>query len=128
MLKSFVLNNDLWHIYHVPYDDPLLIDRTGHRTVGTTDSNSLSVYLSSDLEGECLYKVLLHELCHCAIHSFSLIDQIHSVVDPKNWILAEEWLCNFIYDYGITILEKTFRILGERALDYLPQQIERFVA
>lgn len=128
MTKQFILNGYLWHIYFVPYDDPILIDRTDRRTVAVTDRSTLSVYLSSDLDGEFLYKVLIHELGHVAIYSFSLDEEIHRMVKPEYWIEAEEWICNFIYDYGLKIFEALSKIIGTEALKYLPNEIERLIA
>lgn len=128
MIKQFILNGYFWHIQTVPYDDPILIDRTGQRTVAVTDFQSLSVYVSSDLSGEFLYKVLIHELGHCAIFSFSLDKEIHRMVKQEYWIEAEEWICNFIWDYGLKIFEALFNMFGDKALEFLPHEIEQLLA
>lgn len=128
MIKHFILNGYFWHILFVPYDDSILIDRTGQRTVAVTDFQSLSVYLSSDLDGEFLHKVLVHELGHCAIFSFHLDEEIRRVVKPEYWVEAEEWICNFIWDYGLKIFEVMSQIFGDKALEFLPYEIEKLLA
>lgn len=128
MIKHFILNGYFWHVLFVPYDDSILIDRTGQRTVAVTDRSTLSVYLSSDLDGEFLYKVLVHELGHCAIFSFHLDEEIHRVVKPKYWIESEEWICNFLWDYGLKIFEVMSQIFGDKALEFLPHEIEKLLA
>ena len=65
---------------------------------------------------------MIHELGHCAIFSFDLLPDIHRMVKEKYWIEAEEWMCNFIADYGMMI----FSIAGEIAP--IPRQIELFVS
>lgn len=37
--------------------------------------------------------------------SYGLLEAVHSVVDPENWIEAEEWICNFLADYGDEIFD-----------------------
>lgn len=75
-----------------------------------------------------LTKVLIHELGHCALFSFGLIDDIHRMVDRRFWVEAEEWVCNFIADYGRNIFSIASSFLGEDALRILPQEIEKFIA
>lgn len=35
--------------------------------------------------------------------SFDLLRDIHRMVHPEYWLEAEEWVCNFIADYGLLI-------------------------
>lgn len=102
---SFNMNGYRWHVrFCSPYSS-MLIDRTGRLCLATTDPNTSTVYLSNSLAGAKLRTVLLHELGHCAMFSYGLLDEIHSVVDPSNWIEAEEWICNFLADYGDEIFD-----------------------
>lgn len=128
MPNSFVMNGQTWTVYFVsPWDD-VLIDRTGKRTVATTDPKRSCVYVSKELNGEFLQRVILHELGHCAMISYNLLDQIHEAVDPRYWVYIEEWICNFIADYGFRIFKSAYRVLGERAWAQIPVEIERLVA
>ena len=128
MTSYFHLNGRLWHICFVLPSDPMLLDRTNNQTLGTTDIRTNTVYLSSNLHGEELAKVLIHEMGHCALHSFGLIDEIHRVVYPEYWIEAEEWICNFIFDYGLSIFKSFYQVMGISALNYIPREIEKIVA
>lgn len=41
---------------------------------------------------------------------------------------AEEWVCNFIADYGLKIFQSAYEILGDQAWLYVPYELERLVA
>lgn len=119
----FTMNGYLWRICLVNPDDPMLVDRSGVMTVATTDPSSLCVYISNALSGSFLARVVIHELGHCAIYSFDLLQDIHRMTYPQYWVEAEEWVCNFIADYGLTIFET-----GYALLDDIPYEIERLIA
>ena len=122
------MNGYSWRVCYVDADDPMLVDRTGRVTVATTDPGTLTVYILRDLDGEFLIRVLIHELGHCAMFSFGLLDDIHRIVHPRYWLEAEEWVCNFIADYGMTIFDTAYAILGDRAIAVVPYEVERLVA
>ena len=124
-MNRFTMNGYLWRVCFVDNDDPMLVDRTGELTVATTDPTTLRVYISNDLDGSFLTRVLIHELGHCAMFSFGLLDDIHRMVQPRYWIEAEEWICNFIADYGMKIFSTAYRVLGDRAIEIIPYEIER---
>lgn len=84
--------------------------------------------MSNQLSGDFLIRVLVHELGHCAICSFGLINDIHRMVKHEYWLEAEEWVCNFIADYGLTIFSIAFEELGYDAIHYIPQELERLIA
>lgn len=122
------MNGYLWRVYLVEPYNPILVDRTGNLTVATTDPRTLCVYISRELDGMMLTRVLIHELGHCAIFSFDLLDDIHRMVYPEHWFEAEEWICNFIADYGMKIFSIAYNILGDRAIDVVPREVERMIA
>lgn len=122
------MNGYLWRVRRVSPDSPELVDRTQERTLATTDPYEHMVYISETLSGSMLVRVLIHELGHCAMISFDLIEEIHRMVRPRYWIEAEEFICNFIADYGMMIFEAAYSILGENAWFFVPPEIERFVA
>lgn len=128
MMDYFYMNGYLWHIKIVDPYSKELVDRTGEKRVATTDPNRLCVYLSSELSGDFLITVLIHELGHCTMISYDLIDYIHEMVKQEYWIEAEEFMCNFIADYGIQMYKIAYKVLGEYALLYLPKELERFVS
>lgn len=107
----------------------MLIDRTGTRTVATTDPSTGRIYISNGLYGAFFVKVLLHELGHCTMVSFGLTDDIHRMVKPECWVEAEEWVCNFIADYGMKIFRIAYSVLGDDAWMVVPYEIDsRFAA
>lgn len=104
------------------------MDRTGKMTLATTDPNLATIFMSRSLSGALLIKVLIHELGHCALVSYGLLDDIHKVVKPEYWILAEEWVCNFIADYGAKIFSIAYSVLGNDAWMLIPYELDKVIA
>ena len=126
-MKTFYMNGIIWRVKFVSPNSDLLVDRTGTLTVATTDPVRKTVYLSDSLEGEFLVRVLIHQLGHCVLASYSLLDVIHRMEYPEYWIEMEEWVCNFIANYGWQIFTQAYSILGYDALDILPYELERLI-
>ncbi|UNI72577.1 MAG: protein of unknown function DUF3920 [Chaetfec virus UA24_144] len=122
------MNGYSWQVRFVDQHDPMLVDRTGVLKVATTDPMTMTVYLSENLEGDFLNRVLIHELGHCALFSFDLLSDIHRFARPECWIEAEEWVCNFIADYGMIIFESARDVLGDSAWTVVPGELERLIA
>lgn len=122
------MNGDLWHVKTVDPYHPQLMDRTGKMCLATTNPVDYCVYLSDKLQGALFTRVLIHELGHCAIVSFDLADEIHQMVKPEYWIDAEEFICNFIADYGLQIFQIAYDLFGDDALLYVPSEIEKIIA
>lgn len=101
---DFVMNGVLWTIRFVDPDSLLLIDRTNHRTVATTDPYTHNVYLSKALRGGFRKRVLTHELGHCAMVSYHMLKDVERMAKPEQRINMEEWVCNLIADHGSEIL------------------------
>lgn len=127
-MNSFLMNEILWKIKFINPDNIMLMDRTGTYSLATTDPDTLTIYISNILYGKKLQKVLIHELAHCAMFSFNLIPEIHKMVKPEYYIEAEEWVCNFISDYGLKVFNIMYSILKENTIYYIPYEIEKFIA
>ena len=127
-MDHFYMNGYLWRVRFVDPDSDLLVDRTDTKTIATTDPETYCIYLSNALRGDLLNKVLIHELGHCTMISFHLLDDIHRMVKRRYWMEAEEWVCNFIADYGLRIFSTAYRILGDEAWIFVPYELERLVA
>lgn len=127
-MVTFYMNGYLWHVKYVKPFSPKLVDRTRNLCVATTDPNAKCIYLSSNLTGDFLNRVLIHELGHATMISYNLLDDIHRMVYPDHWVEAEEWVCNFIADYGLKIFRSAYEILGDQAWLYVPYELERLVA
>lgn len=98
-MRPFVLNGEVWKPVAVDPWDERLVDRTGLSRLATTDPTTHCVYLSKRLKGRELDTVLLHEIGHCALHSFGLLPVLHSMVEPDEWVAVEEWVCNYFADH-----------------------------
>ena len=121
------MNGYLWRVIIAdPYDSEL-IDRTGQLRVAATDPVTKRIYLSRDLSGDFLRRVFIHELGHCAIISFDMLYDIHKMVEPYFWIEAEEWICNFLADYGLFIFNTAYSVLGDKAIGVVIANMERLV-
>ena len=106
----------------------MLYDRTGKLTVATTDPIAHVVYLSNQLRGQFLMRVFIHELGHCVMVSYNLIDQIRKMVKPEYQIEIEEWICNFIVDYGMIIFSIAYSKMGYKAWKVVPPELEKLVS
>ena len=127
-MDSFYMNGYLWRVCFVDPNSDFLVDRTDVLRVATTDPVTYCIYVSNALEGDFLKKVLIHELGHCTMVSYHLIDDIHRMVKPEYWIEAEEWVCNFLADYGLRVFSIAYAIMGEDAWVFIPYELERVVA
>lgn len=128
MLTRFILNNYIWKIKVVSANSPYLIDRLGNLTVATTDPDELCIFLSEELSGDFKKRVIAHEMGHATCFSFGLLQEIWDCCYPDKRIQMEEFICNFVADYGERIFEITYKIMGDEALVRLPQYLERLVA
>lgn len=124
----FKMNGDLWRVRFVDANSPMLVDRTGIKTIATTDPMSKTVNISADLYGELLMTVFIHELGHCALYSFGFLDRINKWVKPQYRIKMEEFICNFLADYGMKIFQTAYTTLGYDAWKIIPVEFEKIVA
>lgn len=123
----FTANGDEWRVKRVAWDDPVLVDRTGSLCIATTDPKTMTVYLADWLEGSLLARVLIHEMAHATMWSNGLIPKLRSMVKPENWIEAEEWVCNFLADYGMKIYNDAAQVLSGKAIDCIPPAMESLI-
>ncbi len=101
-------NNILWKIKFVNPYDPILLIPNGLHTFGVCDNITKTIYLSQDLQGKFLKKVLCHELVHAAMFSYNLLLTIDQ----------EELIADIIATYGeeiINITNKVFKKLRNYA-------------
>lgn len=98
-MKSIKIGNDIWRIKRVCKTNSNLVDRTGNITLATTDPNRRIIFVNKDLQGYMLRKVLLHEIMHAVMVSYSLLDDVSRMVKPEYQILMEEFICNLCAEY-----------------------------
>lgn len=124
----FTMNGYLWKVRFVDQNSPELVDRTGRLRVATTNPANRTISLSVALTGDFLMTVLIHELGHCALWSFGLLEQIHRMVYPEYWVEMEEFICNFLADYGLRVFKIAFKTMGYDAWKIIPEAFERYIA
>lgn len=128
MIDEFYMNGMHWSIRWTNPSDPILIDRTNVLTCAVTDPDTMTIYLSNQLKGEFLNRVLIHELGHCVMCSYNLINDIHRMCKRRYWIEMEEFCANLLADYGNQVFGLAYSILGEEAIYIVPYELERLVA
>lgn len=111
-MRPFVLNGDIWRPVLVGRDGPRLIDRTGTSRLATTDPSTMCVYLSSGLRDLDLEVVLTHEVGHCAMYSYGLLESLHTIIPEDTWVDVEEWVCNYLANRGREIIHAANTALG----------------
>lgn len=90
----FRCNGKTWNIAFVEPHSKVLNRSDGSRTVGVTDNNTKTVYMSNLLRGKFLDKVLCHELVHVASFSYGCEIDIET----------EEIIADFMSLYGREII------------------------
>ena len=95
------VNNIPWKIIFVDNKNNNLLNNHGLLTLGVTDNNVKTVFLSNKISGDLLYKVLCHELCHVYCFSYGIYLDV----------AEEERLAQFISDYGKSIISDTDDLL-----------------
>lgn len=128
MINSFYMNGYLWNVRFVNPDDNILVDRTLRKTIGVTDPETMTIYLSENLRGELLNRVLIHELSHCVMFSYNLVSEIHKMCKKKYWFEMEEFCANLLADYGRQVFSIAYSILGSKAIQIVPYHMEKLVA
>lgn len=91
----FEINGYLWDIVYVDNDSILLLKPDGTYSVACVDSSVQVIYVSNNLYGEFLHKVLSHEITHCFAFSYGINMSYEE----------EERLCDFVATYGFEVVE-----------------------
>lgn len=108
---TICVNGIEWLVIFVsPYSNEL-VDRTNTRTLATTDPYTRLIFISKAISGELLERVVKHEVAHCIMASYGLVDYIHKITKRRYWLDAEEWVCNFIAEYNNLIEELSSKII-----------------
>lgn len=82
----FTINDIDWSITFVPPSSKYLERSDGSKTVGVTDRNVNTIFLSDRLQGAFLRKVLAHELCHAFCMSYNIVMPIDEEERLADWI------------------------------------------
>ena len=128
MIDEFYMNGLRWRVRFTYPTDPVLVDRTGTLTIGVTDPQSMTIYLSNKLRGEFLTRVVLHELSHAMMISYGYLEQIHRYCKKRHWVDMEELIANLIAQQAKEIFQRAYDIVGDEAIRFVPYELERMVA
>lgn len=128
VVDRFAMNGFLWKVEVVDQNDDRLVDRTDNLRVATTDPVTKTVCISNELSGNFLMTVFIHELGHCALWSYGFLEEIRRMVYPKYWIDMEEFICNFLADFGTKIFQIAYAQNGYAAWKQIPKAYEKIFA
>lgn len=98
----FNINGTIWHIQYKNSNSSELRRSDNTISLGVTDRNAHTIYLSDKLQGFMLRKVLIHEICHAVCMSYDIYLPIEQ----------EEILCDFVATYGDEIFDIVDMVLG----------------
>lgn len=99
----FQLNGVDWIIVFVDSASPKLVRYDGTRTVGMTELYTQTVYIANNLVPSFEWKVICHEIVHCAMFSYN----IYLTVEQ------EEVIADLIATYGKEIIQTTDKIFNK---------------
>lgn len=128
MIDEFYMNGLRWRVRFTYPTDRVLVDRTGTLTIGVTDPETMTIYLSNKLCGGFLTRVVLHELSHAMMISYGYLEQIHRYCKKRHWVDMEELIANLIARQAKEIFQRAYDIVGDEAIRFVPYELERMVA
>lgn len=128
MIDEFYMNGLRWKVRFIDSDNDILIDRTLAKTVGVTDTDTMTIYLSNELRGSFLTTVVLHELSHAMMISYGYLEQIYRYCKKRHWVDMEELIANLIAQQAKEIFQRAYDIVGDEAIRFVPYELERLVA
>ena len=98
----FTINGTNWRVQYENALSGELRRSDGTISLGVTDRNTHTIYLSDKLQGFMERKVLIHEVCHAICMSYD----VHLPIEQ------EEILCDFVATYGDEVFGIVDMILG----------------
>lgn len=104
------LNGQPWHVVRVGRNSPALVDRTGRRTLATTDPLRRVVHVSEGVQPGLLEHVLTHEAAHACMVSYGMLDEVGSFAFDH--VRAEEWACGLMADHAREVVEAVGKCLS----------------
>ena len=98
----FSINGTIWQVQYKSSNSGELKRSDGTISLGVTDRNTHTIYLSNALHGYMQRKVLIHEVCHAICMSYD----VHLPIEQ------EEILCDFVATYGDEVFEIVDMVLS----------------
>lgn len=99
------INGAAWRVEYVKNGNEALRRSDGTQTIGSTDFNTRTIYLSESLTGGLLDRVITHELCHAELFERGIKDFS---------LRQEEVLCEFVSLFGREIFQLADMIIEMR--------------
>ena len=90
----FTINGETWYIVFVPSNSFVLYRSEGSLSIAMCDDDTKTIYISNQIKGNFLRKVLCHEITHAAMFSYN----VNLTVDQ------EELLADLVATYGYEII------------------------
>lgn len=90
----FRINNNKWEIVFIRSNHPILEVSSGVFTLGVCNNSNKTIFLSENLYGGMLKKVLIHEVAHAFMFEYH-IDLL---------LEEEERICDIISTHGCDIV------------------------
>ena len=128
IIKKFEINGHLWNVKFMNPNSSYLVDRTNSIRVATTDPRLNTIFLSRQLSGDFLKKVLIHEMTHVVLWEYDILSRIHKYCYPEYAIDMEEEICNILADYGEIVFNRAYSVLGDEAIYVVPYHMEKLIA
>lgn len=91
------INGENWKILLVSPNHPSLLTPNNTYTLGCCDDNIKTIFITDDIAGDYLHKVLCHELVHACMYSYN--------IELNEY--QEEILADLIATYGHEIMHMT---------------------
>lgn len=91
---TFTVNDTVWKLRLVNPRDKNLRRSDGSPCLGLCDNNLKTVFIADNQPPDKEEHILCHELCHCICFEYGFLLDVE----------LEEWLCNFMADYGKEII------------------------
>lgn len=109
-MTRFRIGGTTWILIEVPPNSKELFNSEGQRVLACTDPITKTVYISNELYGQQRKTVIAHELGHCILFSYGLLDSLHRLTKTDSLIDMEEWVCNFLAENCQEVLYLTKRL------------------
>lgn len=93
----FIINGEYWRVFFVDPMHTMLLKPNGEYAIGACDDYSNTIFLSKNLSGDMLKKVLCHEITHATLFSYKI----------KMPLLQEELFAELTTLFGEKIIKTT---------------------
>ena len=93
----FIINGESWNVVFVDPWHPMLLKPDGEYAIGACDDYSNTIFLSKNLSGDRLKRVLCHEITHAALFSYRV----------KMPLVQEEFFAELTTLFGEEIIKTT---------------------